>query len=133
MPVSAMQWRMEIGYFSNFSIKHLKLIKANALNLFSIHYFKSFLISFLSFCFYYTIIKFIMKMMFFRVLIYTCFETCVLFKHIFRRYFSYIFSIFVVYLLYHVRLISPSVDTELNPGPKPSFLKHFSICHAMIL
>ena len=43
-----MQRRMEIEYFANFSVKYLKVIKANALSLFSIHYFKSFLISFLS-------------------------------------------------------------------------------------
>ena len=52
---------MKIGYFSNFSVKHLKVTKVNALILFSIHYFKSFLISFLSFCFYYTIAKFIIE------------------------------------------------------------------------
>ena len=62
---------MEIGYFSNFSIKHLKVIKA----LISIHCFKSFLISFLSFCFYYTVMKFIML---FSIPIYIFFETCAL-------------------------------------------------------
>ena len=165
-----MQWRMEIGYFSNFSAKHLMAInplsakitkwsntlkqfvgklltnclsvfdhfvglalkRLNSLNLFSIHYFKSFLISLLSFCFYYTIMKFIMKVMLFSALICTFFETCVLFKGIFiiiTRYFSYIFSIFVVYLLYHIRLIRLSGDIELNPGPKPSSFKYFSICH----
>ena len=125
-----MQWRMEIGYFSNFSVKHLKVIKANALTLISIHYFKSFLTSFLSFCFYYTVMKFIM--MFFSIPIYTFFETRVLFNDIsfiIRHYFSYIFSIFVVYLLYHIRLIRLSSDIELNPGPKPSSFKCFSICH----
>ena len=86
-------------------------------------YFKSFLISFLSSCFYYTIMKFIMKVMLFRVLIYTFFETCVLLKNIFTiitRYFSYIFSICVVYLLYHIRLIRLSSDIELNPSPRSS-------------
>ena len=48
---------------------------------------------------------------------------------IIRRYFSYIFSIFVVYLLHHIRLIRPSGNTELSPGPKPSSFKYFSICH----
>ena len=33
-----MQCRIEIGYFSNFSIKHLKVIKTNALTLNSSHY-----------------------------------------------------------------------------------------------
>ena len=125
-----MQWRMEIGYFSNFPIKHLKVIKANALTLISIHYFKSFLTSFLLFCFYYTVMKFIM--MFFSTPIYTFCETRVLFNDIsfiIRHYFSYIFSIFIVYLLYHIRLIDLSGDIELNPGPKPSSFKHFSICH----
>ena len=122
-----MQWRMEIGYFSNFSVKHLKVIKANALTLISIHYFKSFLTLFLSFCFYYTVMKFIM---FFSI--YQYFETRVLFNDvsfIIRHYFSYIFSIFVVYLLYHIRLIKLCGDIELNPGPKPSSFKYFSICH----
>ena len=39
------------------------------------------------------------------------------------------FGIFVVYLLYHIRLIRLSGDIELNPGPKPSSFKCFSICH----
>ena len=71
LPVSVMLWRMEIGYFSNFPIKHLKFIKANTLNIFSNHYFKAFLISFLLFCFYYTVMKFIV--MLFSTSIYTFF------------------------------------------------------------
>ena len=125
-----MQWRMEIGYFSNFSIKHLKVIKANALTLITIHYFKLFLTSFLSFCFYYTVIKFIM--MLFSIPIYRFFETRVLFNDIsfiIRHYFLYVFGIFVVYLFYHIRLIRPSSGTELNPGPKSSSFKRFLICH----
>ena len=62
-------------------------------------------------------------MMLFSIPIYTFFETRVLFNDIsfiIRHYFSYIFSVFVVYLLYHIRLIRPSGDIELNPGPKPS-------------
>ena len=120
---------MEIGYFSNFSVKHLKVIKANALALISIHYFKLFLASFLSFHFYYTAMKFIM--MLFSIPIYTFFETRVPFNDIsfiIRQYFSYIFSIFVVYLLYHIRSNRLSGDIELNPGPKPSSFKCFSIC-----
>ena len=120
---------METRYLSNFPIKHMKVIKANALIFLSIHYFKSFLISFLSFCFYYTVMRFIML---FSIPIYTFFETYVLFNDIFfiiRHYFSYIFSIFLVYLLYHIRLIRLSGDIELNPGPKPSSFKCFSICH----
>ena len=114
-----MQWHMQIGYFFNFSLKHLRVVNANALTLISIHYFKSILTSFLSFCFYYTVMKF----MLFSIPIYTFFETRVLFNDIsfiIRHYFSYIFSVFVVYLLYHIRLIRPSGDIELNPGPKPS-------------
>ena len=122
-----MQWHMDIGYFPNFSVKHLKVIKANALTLFSIHYFKLFFISFLSFRFYYTIIKFIMKVMFSSVLTFFFFETCFLFKDIFRRYFSFVFGIYVVYLLYHIRLIRLSGDIELYPGPKPSSFKYFLI------
>ena len=125
-----MQWRMEIGYFSNFSVKHLKVIKANALILISILYFKSFLTSFLSFCFYYTVMQFIM--MLFSIPIYTFFKTRLLFNNIYiiiRHYFSYIFSIFVVYLLYHIRLIRLCGDIELNPGLKSSSFKCLSICH----
>ena len=69
-------------------------------------------------------------MMLFSFPIYTFFETCVLFNDIpfiITHHFSYIFSIFVVYLLYHIRLIRLSGDIELNPGPI-SF-KCFSICH----
>ena len=49
---------------------------------------------------------------------------------IIRLYFSYFFSIFVVYLLCHIRLIRLSDDSKLNPGPRPSFFKCFSICHS---
>ena len=118
MPVSVMQWHMEIGYFSNFSIKHLKVIKADALTLISIHYFRSLLISFFSFCFYYTVIKFFM--MLFSIPIDTLFETFLSFflfndiRFLIRHYFSYIFGIFVVYLLYHIRLMRLSGDIELN-------------------
>ena len=125
-----MQWYMGIGYFSNFSIKHLKVIKASTLTLFSNHYFKSFLILFLSFCFYYTVMKFIISYLVFQFICF--FERCVLFNDIFfiiRHYFSYIFSIYVVYLLYHIRLIRLSGDIELNPGAKPSSFKYFSIFH----
>ena len=96
---------------------------------FSIHYYKSILISFLLFSFYYTIMKF--TMMLFSIPIYTFFKTCVLFNAIFFiiRHFLYIFSIFVVYLLYHIRLIRLRGDIELNPGPKPSLFKCLSICH----
>ena len=69
-----------------------------------------------------------MKVMLFSVPTYTFFETCVLFKDIFikiRHYFSYILSIFVVYQLYHIRLIKLNGDIELHPGSKPSSL----ICH----
>ena len=121
---------METGFFSNFSIKHLKVIKANALTLISIHYFKSILISVLSFYFYYTIMKF--TMILFSIPIYKLFKTCVLWNDIFliiRNYVSYISSLFVVHLLYHIRLIRLSSDIELNPGPKPSSFKCFPICH----
>ena len=76
-----MQWHMEIGYFSNFSIKYLKVIKASVLTLISIHYFKSFLTLFLLFCLYNTVMKFIM--MLFSIPIYTCFETRGLFNDIY--------------------------------------------------
>ena len=62
-------------------------------------------------------------MMLFSIPIYTFFETCVLLNNIsfiVTHYFSYIFSIFLVYLLYHIRLITLSGDIELNPGPKPN-------------
>ena len=70
--------------------------------------------------------------MLFNIPIYTFLETRVLFKDIsfiIRYYFSYIFSIFVVYLLFHITLIKLSGDIELNPGLKPSSFKYFSICH----
>ena len=121
---------MEIEYFSSFSIKHLKVMKSNALTLFSIHFFKSILISFLSFCFYYKIMKF--TIMLFSIAIYTFLKTCFLFNDMFfiiRHYVLYIFSKFVVCLLYHIRLIRLSSDIELNPGPKLSSFKYFSLCH----
>ena len=71
-------------------------------------------------------------MMLFSIPIYTFFETRVLFSDmsfIIRHYFSYIFSILVVYLLHHIRLITFSGDIELNPDPKPSCFKCFLICH----
>ena len=69
--------------------------------------------------------------MLFSIPIYTFFELCVLFNDIsfiIRHYFSCIFSIFVLYLLYHIRLIKLSGDIELNPGLKPISLKCYSIC-----
>ena len=48
---------------------------------------------------------------------------------IIRHFFLYIYSIFVVYLLYHFRLIRLFGDIELNPGPQPSSFKCFTICH----
>ena len=72
--------------------------------------------------------KFIMKVLLFRVPVYPFFETSVLFKDIFiiiRHNFSYIFSIFVVYLLYHIRLIRLRGAIESNPDPKPS-LQYFN-------
>ena len=71
-------------------------------------------------------------MMLFSIPIYTFFKTFVLLNDIsfiIRHYFSYIFSIFVVYLLYHIRLIRLKGNTELNPGPKQSSFKCFSIGH----
>ena len=68
----------------------------------------------------------------FSIPIYTFFETSVLFNDIsfiVTHYSSYIFSIFVVYLLYHNRLIRLSGDIKLNQGPKTSSFKCFSICH----
>ena len=121
---------MEIEHFSSFSIKHLKVMKSNALTLFSIHFFKSILISFLSFCFYYKIMKF--TIMLFSIAIYTFLKTCFLFNDMFfiiKHYVLYIFSKFVVCLLYHIRLIRLSSDIELNPGPKLSSFKYFSLCH----
>ena len=108
----------------------MKVIKANALTLFSIHYFKLILISFLLFCFYDTIIK--LTLILFSIPIYTFSKTCVLFNDTFfiiKHYFSCIFGIFVLYLLYHIRLIRSSSKIELNPGPKPSFSKCLSVCH----
>ena len=52
-----MQWPMDIGNFSEFFIKYLKVIKVYALTLFSIPYIKSPLILLLTFCFYYAIMK----------------------------------------------------------------------------
>ena len=71
-------------------------------------------------------------MMLFSIPIYTFFEIFVLLNDIsfiIRHYFLYIFSIFLVYLLYHFRLIRLIGDIELNPGPQPSSFKCFSICH----
>ena len=61
-------------------------------------------------------------MMLFNIPIYTFFERSVVFNDIsflIRHYFSYVFSIFLAYLLYHIRLIRLSGDIELNPGLKP--------------
>ena len=91
---------METGYFSNFSVKHSKVIKPNSLTLVSIHSSAT----------------------------YTFFETFVVF---FEDLFTIFRRIFVVYLLYHIRLIRLSGDTELNPGPKRSSFKYFSICNSI--
>ena len=137
MMIEIMQWRMEIGNFSNYSAKHLK-IRINKTKVpvhFNVQYFSYLLATFLSFLFCYVIMTLIMKTIdFCRVTVYLFIVEIpdsiskILFI-IIRFYFSYILSIFVVYLLYHVRLIRLSSDIEVNPGPKPSSFKNFSICH----
>ena len=75
-----------------------------------------------------THVKFIMKVTLFRVTVYAFFETHVLFKDILS--FSYIFSIFALYLLYHIRLIRLRGAIEPNPDPKPIFQYfNFSVFH----
>ena len=69
--------------------------------------------------------------MLFIIPIYKFFKTYILFNDIFFiiEYVLYVFSIFVVYLLlYHIRLIRLNSENELNPGPKPSSIKCFSVC-----
>ena len=129
----ALEGPMEIEYFSKFFVSQFQVIKANALTHFSIHYFKSPLISFLSYGFYYIIMKLIMKMMLFSAPVYPFFETYVIFEHIFimiRHYFSYMCSIFVAYLLYHIRLIRLSGYIEPNPGAKLRSFRNVPICHS---
>ena len=70
-----------------------------------------------------------MKGMLFSVLIYAFFEIC-FFKDkfiIIRHYFSYIFSYF--HYIFTSQLVILNGDIELNPGPKPSSFKYFSICY----
>ena len=136
MTVSVMQWRMEIGNFSNFSVKHLKIKinKADTPIHFCIQYFISYIISFLLQCFYFTMRMIVKILVFFRFIMYLFFIVIpkVTFSNmtiIIRYYFSYIFSIFLVYLLYNIRLIRLSGDIEVNPGPKTSSFKEFSVCH----
>ena len=95
---------MQTGCFSNNSVKHSKVMKPNSLTLVSNHSSAT----------------------------YTFFETFVFFfLKIYLPYLDVIFYIFVVYLLYHIRLIRLSGDTELNPGPKRSSFKYFSICNTI--
>ena len=66
--------------------------------------------------------------------VYHLFQMCNILKEVFIKVtyyfnFTYIFSIFIVYILYYIRLIRLSGDIEVNPGPKPSSFKNFSICH----
>ena len=46
---------------------------------------------------------------------------------IIRHYFSYIFSYF--HYIFTSQLVILNGDIELNPGPKPSSFKYFSICY----
>ena len=126
MPVSVMQWRMKIGKFYNYSTKNLKGVKHNSLNI-SLK-IKSFLILII---FFYTLINFILRFTLF-VCYYPLYQCFTILKETFivlRNHLSNTFVIFLVYLLYHIRLIKLSGDIEPNPGPKPSSSKNFSICH----
>ena len=123
MPVSVMQWRMEIRKFYNYSTKNLKGVKHNSLNI-SLK-IKSFLILV---PFFYTLINFILRFTLF-VCYYQCFTILKETFIVFRNHLSNIFLIFLVYLLYQFRLVKLSGDIERNPGPKPSSSKNFSICH----
>ena len=130
MPISVTQWRLEIGKFYNFSVKHLKVIKPNKLEapFFNINVSLRALIINL----FFLIINVIMRVA--MLMIYNCqlYQMYVCLKAVytvFRYCSSYILHIFTVYLLYHTRLIRVSDDIELNPGPKPSSFQNFSICH----
>ena len=128
-----MQWRMEIGNFSNLSLKSSKskLNRTKAPISCSVNDLNFMMSLFL----YYTLMRFIMKLMSFcRVISYLIFVEIpkVILNSLFminRFYFSYVLSIFVMYLLYNIRVIRLSSDIEVNPGPKPSSFKNFSICH----
>ena len=71
------------------------------------------------------------RFLIFPIFLYTCFFLKETFFTVIRYNFNFIciFSIFTIYLLYYIRLIRLSGDIELNPGPKPSSFKNFSICH----
>ena len=136
MTISLLQCRVEIGNFSNFSAKHLT-IKANeaiAPIHFRVKYLNCLLTSFIFPFFYCALMMVIVKLMFLcKVTVYLFFvEILQVILNTFiniRIYSSYILSIFVVYFLYNIRLIRLSGDIEVNPGPKPTSFKNFSICH----
>ena len=133
MPINVLQWRLVIGKFYSFSAKKLKDTKTSGLILFLT--IKLSLMSTLNFL-WYILMNFIIRIVFSSFLIFPIFlYTCLFLKETFFtviRYnfnFIYIFSIFIIYLLYYIRFFRLSGDIELNPGPKPNSFKNFSICH----
>lgn len=128
MLVDVIQWRMEIGSFSNYSRKLFSKSKSNN----SPRYcdsdinIKSFLFSFLMghfFCVASKVFNLVDLVFHLRRYSYS------LFCDIFNNVPNYIFFLFILYNWYRLRIISLSGDVELNPGPKPSSYKSFSICH----
>ena len=133
MPINVLQWRLVIGKFYSFSAKKSKDTKTSGLIL-SLT-IKLSLMSTLN-SLWYILMNFIIRIVFSSFLIFPIFlYMCLFLKETFFtviRYnfnFIYIFSIFIIHLLYYIRLIRLSGDIELNPGPKPNSFKNFSICH----
>ena len=95
MPVSVMQWRMEIGKFYDYSTKNLKGVKHNGLNI----SFKMKLFLILV-PFFYTLINFILRFTLFVCYypLYQCFTILkeTLYLEIIYQTFYYIFSILVI-------------------------------------
>ena len=126
MPVSLAQWRMEIGYFSNYSSKHLR---PNILpNIRDISYksaFSQFASIILSCIFFILSMSIVYAKFYFSSFLYKVNHTRIYFSRYIISNFCYIVLLYVMYYIYIILLCG---DVELNPGPKPNSSKCFSIC-----
>ena len=118
---------MEIGYFSNYSTKHLRPnILSNARDISCKFVFSQFA-SIILFCIFFILsMSIVYAKFYFSSFLYKVNYTRVYFSRYIISNFCSIVSLYVRYYIYIILLCG---DVELNPGPKPNSNKCFSICH----
>ena len=127
MPDSLAQWHMEIGYFSNYSSKHL--YPSISLNTRDISYKFAFsrFSSIIFFVFFFILsMSIVYAKVYFSIFLYKVKYTRVYFSWYAIYNFCYVVLLHARYYIYIILLCG---DVELNSGIKPNSSKCFSICH----